>query len=367
MQTMKFAMPTKIFFGKNCIREHHDIFTLGKKALLVTGRHSAKINGSQDDVEAVLRGNHIPYAVFNEVDSNPDIPTVYKGAAAAKAEGADFIIAIGGGSPMDAAKGIALLACQDIAENDLFSGTYAEKVLPMIHIPTTSGTGSEVTPYSILSNHLAQTKSTIATPLIFPAYALLDPAYQKNLPVSITVNTALDALSHNIESALSIKINPLIGQIAQSGIKQIGECLPALAEGGFTEEIRAKLMYGSLAGGLCIAHTGTNIVHSLGYSLTYFRNIDHGRANALTIASYLHFIAAGAPEKVSSILSAMQFNNIEQFRQYIDQILGKKEDFTVSELQKYTQIALKAKNINTSLIAPDESAVMGFYTDSLLR
>lgn len=363
---LKFDLPTKIFLGKNCIKENANVFSLGKKALIVTGRSSAKKNGSQSDVESVLNSLNIDYAIFDQVKSNPDIPTVYKGAETAKAEHADFVIAIGGGSPMDAGKAIALLACQNIAPENIFSGSYQKKVLPMIHIPTTSGTGSEVTPYSILSNHKAQTKSTIATPLIFPTYALLDPAYQKDLPISITINTALDALSHNIESILSMKINPLIAQIAQSGIKQIGDCLTAMENNDLTEAVREKLQYGSLAGGIAIAHTGTNIVHSLGYSLTYFRDIDHGRANALTIAEYLNFIAKTAPEKVALILNDMKFDNISQFKAQIDRLLGKKEAFTAEELERYTQIALKAKNINTSLRAPSESDVLSLYKNSLL-
>ena len=363
---LNFDLPTKIFWGENCIKEHADVFLLGKKALLVTGRNSAKKNGAQSDVEAVLNSLNIDYAIFDQVKSNPDITTVYQGAETAKSEHADFVIAIGGGSPMDAGKAIALLSCQDIAPKDIFSGSYQKKVLPMIHIPTTSGTGSEVTPYSILSNDQAQTKSTIATPLIFPTYALLDSHYQKNLPISITINTALDALSHNIESILSLKINPLITPIAQSGIRQIAECFTAMENNNLTEKVREKLQYGSLTGGIAIAHTGTNIVHSLGYSLTYFSDIDHGRANALLLAEYLNFIAETAPKKITLLLRDMKFDNIFQFKAQIDRLLGPKEKFSTEILKKYTQIALKAKNINTSLRSPSEIDVLSLYENSLL-
>jgi len=366
MQTLLFNLPTKIIMGNNCIQEHADVFKLGKKALIVTGHHSAKNNGSQADVETVLKKHNIDYALFDEVNSNPDIPTVYKGAEFAKKEQADFIIAIGGGSPMDAAKAIALLACQDIKEENLFSGQYDDKVLPMIHIPTTSGTGSEVTQYSILSNDNAKTKTTIATPLIFPAYALLDARYQENLPLTITVNTALDALSHNIESFLSLKINSLISQITQSGIKQIGDCFTALENNNITAEIREKLMYSSLMGGIAIAHTGTNIVHSLGYSLTYFRHIDHGRANALTIAEYLEFIAKNNPDKVKIILNCMNLPDIAAFKAKLTTLLGEQEHFSLEELQNYTKIALKAKNINTSLTCPTKDDVLNLYKQSLI-
>ena len=118
-------------------------------------------------------------------------------------------MAIGGGSPMDAAKAIALLACQDIPESALFSGEYGTEVLPMVHIPTTAGTGSEVTQYAVLTNDAAQTKTSLASPMLFPKYALLDAKYMSGLSLSTTINTAMDALSHVIEGMLSIRANAM--------------------------------------------------------------------------------------------------------------------------------------------------------------
>lgn len=139
--------------------------------------------------------------------SNPTVECVYDGAETAMEEEVDFVIAIGGGSPMDSAKAIALLAVSDIERKNLFDGNIGNKALPMIHIPTTAGTGSEVTPYAILTNHEKQTKKSIASPCLFPTYALLDAKYTKNLGLATTVNTAIDSLSHSVEGMMSKRAN----------------------------------------------------------------------------------------------------------------------------------------------------------------
>lgn len=126
---------------------------IGKKALIVTGKNSAKLSGALDDVKYALEKNNIEYVIFDKVMSNPTVECVYDGAETAMEEEVDFVIAIGGGSPMDSAKAIALLAVSDIERKNLFDGNIGNKALPMIHIPTTAGTGSEVTPYAILTNH----------------------------------------------------------------------------------------------------------------------------------------------------------------------------------------------------------------------
>ncbi|MBQ1743193.1 MAG: iron-containing alcohol dehydrogenase, partial [Oscillospiraceae bacterium] len=157
MSPIHFSLPTQVFLETDAVAHHAALFARGKKAMIVTGRTSAKRNGAQDDVVAALAQHQIPYVLYDAVPSNPGIATCYEGARLAKESGADFVIAIGGGSPMDAGKAIALLAASPLTRDQLFTGPYTA-ALPLIHIPTTSGTGSEVTPYAILSDDEAQTK-----------------------------------------------------------------------------------------------------------------------------------------------------------------------------------------------------------------
>ena len=176
-----YEMPTKLYFGKDCITQSGDVLqSFGKKALLVTGKHSAKVNGSQQAITDKLTELGISWVLFDEVESNPSIATVRKAAAFGKEQGIDFIIAIGGGSPMDAGKVIALLCTNELDDTQLFTGPY-KAPLPIIAVPTTSGTGSEVTEYAILTNVHAGTKQSVANSLIFPKVSLCDPTFTMDI------------------------------------------------------------------------------------------------------------------------------------------------------------------------------------------
>lgn len=213
---LNYFMPTKIISGQNCIIKNADTLnSFGRKALIVCGKNSAKANGSLDDVLSALNRNKQEFCIFDKIMPNPTIPCVYEGANFAKENSINFIIAIGGGSPMDAAKAIALLAVQDIKEDDLFNTTaFSNEILPLVFVPTTAGTGSEVTQYSILTNQKLETKTSISTPLIFPKLAFLDGKYMVTLGIKTTINTAIDALSHSIEGILSKRSNVVSDALA---------------------------------------------------------------------------------------------------------------------------------------------------------
>lgn len=360
-----YQMPTKVIVGEGCVRANAALIAgMGSNALIVTGARSAKINGSKDDVIAVLTKNAQSYAVYDKVMSNPTIECAYDGSAFAKAQGCDFVIAIGGGSPMDAAKAIALLARQDIPESALFSGQYSEDVLPMVHIPTTAGTGSEVTQYAILTNHAAQTKMSLASPLLFPKIALLDARYMSTLSLNDTVNTAIDALSHAVEGMLTVRANSITDILAAEAIKNIAFCIGALKQSAVTPDIREKLLYASMLGGMVIANTGTTVVHAMGYPLTYFKDIDHGRANGLLMAAFFDFLQKRVPEKVSEILSLMGFLSVEAFKSTMNELMGEKEKVTDEEFIKFSEIVIKAKNVGNTIIAPSKNDIINMYAAS---
>ena len=309
-----FYMPTKVIVGKDCVRENSDVFKIGKKALIVTGKNSARLSGALDDVKYALEKNNIEYVIFDKVMSNPTVECVYDGAETAMEEEVDFVIAIGGGSPMDSAKAIALLAVSDIERKNLFDSNIGNKALPMIHIPTTAGTGSEVTPYAILTNHEKQTKKSIASPCLFPTYALLDAKYTKNLGLATTVNTAIDSLSHSVEGMMSKRANIMADVIAKEAVKIIASTFDDLISGELTEDDREKLLYASMLGGVVISQTKTTAVHAMGYSLTYFKNIDHGRANGLLLGEFTKYIERNDKDRVKEILSCMNLDSAEEFK-----------------------------------------------------
>ena len=372
---MNFYMPTKVILGAECIRNNISLLEgFGTKALIVTGTTSAKRNGSLNDIIEALSMLGKTYVVFDKVMSNPTIACVYEGAALAKESKVDFVIGIGGGSPMDAAKAIALLAVQDVKEEELFLGKFEDRVLPLIMIPTTAGTGSEVTPYAILTNDKAQTKTSLATPLIYPRISFLDARYMKNLSMTITKNTAMDALSHSIEGMLSVRSSILTDSLAIESIKEIAQCLSYLYEENGSEngdfvslsmEYREKLLYASMLAGIVIAHTGTTAVHSMGYCLTYFKNIDHGRANALLLPTFLRFVAKKDQEVIKKILSAMGLDTLDEFEMLFLKLLEDQEFATIDEIEKYSDIAINAKNILNSRVIPTKDDLIVIYYRSL--
>ena len=370
-----YYMPTRVIMGKDCIIQNSDVFkTLGKKALIVTGAQSAKKNGSQKDVITALESVNIPYQIFDRVMSNPTISIAYEGATLAVDNEIDFIIAIGGGSPMDAGKAISLLTAQYVSAENLFSGHYENKILPMALVPTTAGTGSEVTQYSILTNDNAQTKTSISSDLLFPTVALLDAKYTENLPVITTINTAVDALSHAVEGMLSVRASSISNTLASESIRMIMGCIPDMLQAlqkrdkaCLNFEKREQLLQASYMAGMVIAQAGTTVVHSMGYSLTYFKNIDHGRANGLLLGEYLRLVVKTQPMLIGIILKTMNLSSVDSFQALMLNLLGRKEELSSEEISQYSKLALQSKNVANGIVSPTEENIREMYERSLVN
>lgn len=366
-----FYMPVKVLFEDNCIANHQDIFAdFGKKALIVTGRNSAKQNGSEADVIDALTSQNIQYIIFDKIMSNPTVNVVYEGSMIARDNNCDFIISIGGGSPMDAGKAIALLARQDIPMSSIFSGGFDDDALPMIHIPTTAGTGSEVTPYAILTNDIGQTKTSISSPCLFPKVALCDPKYMSQLSITVTINTALDALSHSMEGMISKRSSQMSNILATQGIRTLASCydvlLDAVKNGSEIDmDTRSKLLYASTLGGMVISHTGTTAVHAMGYGLTYFKNVDHGLANGLLLGEFAKFTAKTDSLNIIHILAAMKLADCNELCDWISSLIAVKPTVTEDEIKTFASIAIKSKSINYCPVKPTESDLIDMYTKSL--
>lgn len=360
-----YLMPTKILMGEDCIRSNAlELAGLGRKALIVTGKNSAKRNGSLDDVLFSLDKNGQHYALYDQVMSNPTIACVYEGAAVARREQVDFVIGIGGGSAMDAAKVIALLARQDIPREELLSKVHKPDALPLAMVPTTAGTGSEVTPYAILTNDIAQTKTPIGSLALFPRCALLDAGYMAELPPGTTLNTALDALSHAVEGMLSVRANPMTDLLAGESIRQIASCFEVLHLGVLEPQHRRALLYGSVLAGMVIANTGTTAVHSMGHLLTYFRGIAHGGANGLLLPAFIRRVQGGMPERMANIWPLTGFPGIDQFSSALAGLLGEREELSEEEIEKFSAAAIRAKNVRNCPVVLSYEDIAAIYRES---
>ncbi len=370
--TYRYQMPTTVFFGNNCIIDNSQALTgYGQKALIVTGRSSAKGNGSLADIVKALKHESLDYAIFDRVMANPTVAICYEGAAFAREHDADFIVAIGGGSALDAAKAMALLAKQEIPRDQLFKPHNSGEVLPLVAVPTTAGTGSEVTQYAILTNDVAETKTSLSTPLIFPKVAYVDPKYMTELPLITTVHTAVDALSHAVEGMLSVRSSELSDTLARESIRLFAKCAPSLcsavANGSITaidDTLRKDLAQCSLLAGMIIAQTGTTVVHAMGYSLTYYKDIDHGRANGLLLVEYMRLVSKEDNGLVEKILEAMNLAQVDDFKQLLQQLLGPEKTISAQEINLFSSKATRTANINNSQIKPSEADIQEIYLAS---
>lgn len=291
--------PVKMITGEGCVEKNGKIIVaLGKKAYIVTGRHSADVCGAMEDVASVLAKYGIPYERMNRVPENPPADMCHEAGSECRNTGCDFVIAMGGGSALDAAKAIAAYAANpDAEEMDIFD---LEKIpvpsLPMIAIPTTAGTGSEACPYSVLTIENGLKKKTFKSPSSSPRAAFIDPRYTYTLSRDYTISTALDALAHSIESYLSPKACDASMEAALYGAKEVWAVIfrnrdanGDIDAGGFTKKQRERLMYAASAAGIAISYTGTGFPHPLGYSVTLSYGIPHGRACAAFEGAYLTY------------------------------------------------------------------------------
>lgn len=362
----KYYMPTRIFFEENCIEKNKEALAkLGSKALIVTGKKSAKMNGSYDDMVKVLDELHISHILFDEVEENPSIETVARGAEIGKENKVDFVIGIGGGSPMDAAKGIAVLIKHpEINQETIFTSKGLDYI-PIVAVPTTAGTGSEVTHFSVVSVKKEQIKKNLGQ-IIFPEVALLDAKYTENLPYHITVNTAIDALSHLVEGYTNATINPMTDLYAEKGFAIFKEAFHNLLNNEMTKEFRENMLLASMLGGLQIAQTSSSLPHGMGHILTFFKKVPHGLANGILMVEYLKSFKN--TQRVDRMLHIMGLNSIDDLGAILNQLIELKVDITEEEIAEYAAVFVSDKNRLKN--HPEEigiEEIIDIYKKSLLK
>jgi alcohol dehydrogenase len=387
---MRFYVPTDIYVEKDCVKNHaKELLAVGKRALIVTGHSSAKANGSLNDVTEVLNAGGVAYQIFDEVEENPSTDTVGKGAKIARDFGAEFIIGIGGGSAIDAAKAMAILLVNPSVNADELHKAPSHPLnhAPVVAVPTTCGTGSEATPVAIITNHKINLKKSIPH-RIFPVLALVDGKYLASAKKQLIMNTAVDALAHMVESILNVHSNMLNRMCPEYGLKLWGECKEALlaSENAATKNdsgnaaaqkatqdaapidasLYEKLMYTSTIAGMSIAMTSTAVPHGMSYDLTLSKGTPHGPAVGYFLAAYVEVCQKKVPADVEKILSLLGLKNIEEFAAMLRKLIG---TCTVTrELRDKFATAMKTNHSKLDLvpggITPDE--VEYIYDKSLM-
>lgn len=344
MINMHFYMPVKTFYEKDCVHNHiEELAAFGKKALLVTGKNSSRINGALSDVEQALESQDRAYAVYNQIEENPSIETVMKAREYGLQKKADYVIGIGGGSPLDAAKAIALMMKNKDRDADLLYSREKAEALPVIAVPTTCGTGSEVTPYAILTIHEKHTKASLPH-RIFPELALIDGKYLRTASKNMIANTAVDALGHFIESYCNANATEYSRMLCSYGMEvwaRSKEVLLGKREG--TELDFQNLMCASSMAGMAISHTGTSLPHGMSYKLTYEKNIPHGKAVGIFQAAYLEHVEEADQ---AAVLHKIGMDSVRDLHQFISKAVG-----TVEIEESFLQEAVREMMANAGKLA----------------
>jgi alcohol dehydrogenase class IV len=321
ISSFTFYTPARIVFGKGRLQELGSyVNRLGDKVLLVTGRTFARKYGYIELLTSNMENAGVKVFVFDKVEENPSIETVESGSSLCRSLNVNIVVGFGGGSVMDAAKAIALLSAKGGSIRDYIHPYVVEdEILPIIAIPTTCGTGSEVTRYALLSDLTAKRKVVVAGYPLIPKIAIIDPDVLKHLPINLTIYTALDAFSHSIEAYWSKSSQPLSDMFALESMKII---LRDLREASYKPEARDSLHYASLLGGLAINCAGTTVIHGLGYYLTTHHGIHHGLANSIFLPLAVKFNAPEIPDKILRLIDHLGFE-CENLNEAVDKLVEK--------------------------------------------
>ena len=276
--------PTKLLFGRGKLNELGDQKLPGKRALLlISSGKSVKVNGTLDRVTAQLDKAGVAYTICNNIHENPSKEVVMEAAACAKENACDFILALGGGTVLDSAVAVAAMATNPGDLWDYVCGGTGKAHplqypgLPIVTIATTSGTGSEINCWGVISNHETNEKIGFGTPELTPVLAIVDPELMCTVPARYTAYQGFDALFHNTEVMISRFVNVLSEPIALSAIEHIAKYLPRAVKDGNDMEAREAVAYGSTIAGLTMQLTSTTAEHSMEHAMSaYHHDLPHG-------------------------------------------------------------------------------------------
>ena len=312
-----YFLPVHIQFGWDKVDSVADFAKpYGNKALIVTGRTSAKKSGLYDRVTAKLDAAHIEHVLFDQVDANPLTTTALDGAALAKSESCDMVVAIGGGSIMDCAKGIAFMAVNEGDINDyIFNRKISDKALPLIVIPTTCGTGSEGNGFGVLTNPETGDKKSLRCNAIVPKVSIVDPAVMGTMPPHVLASVGFDALCHNIEAYTSKTAQPFTDALAHYAVTLLAQYLvplykhvkakaeskSAVLNGTQLTKAWESVTLASTIGGMVINTAGVTLAHGMEHPASGLKDITHGVGLAVIEPVAVEYTWSANPDKFGAL------------------------------------------------------------------
>lgn len=310
MKDFMFRMPAQVRFGEGLHERVGELLIreFGCKKVFVATDLGIVNAGIIAKVEAGLKAAGLEYLIYDRLTPDPTIEMVDEGARVLAESGADAVLAVGGGSPIDTAKAMCLLQTHEGSIRDyLFGGTktVTKPIMPLACIPTTAGTGSEMTAASVITNLQDQTKVSVTHDYLIPRLAVIDPVLQMGMPPFITAATGIDALTHAIEAYVSRNAEPMTDALALAAIKLIAQHLRTAVADGTNLEARSQMAIASTMAGAAFMNGGLGVVHGIGQSLGAAAHVPHGTACSLLLPYCMKRNVPGHLEKFCQIAIAM--------------------------------------------------------------
>ncbi|MEE9536972.1 MAG: iron-containing alcohol dehydrogenase [Desulfobacterales bacterium] len=316
LNSFSFELPTKIEYGIGVVERLAEIIkALNAESLLVVTDKGIRNSGLLERISNLLDANKLEHNIFDNVEPNPKDYNVQEGAEMAKWLNPDCLVTVGGGSPIDCAKAIAVVARQGGAARDYVGpDKIGGDVLPLIAIPTTAGTGSEVTFSSVITDSQEKYKFSIKDPKIAPKVALVDPEMTLTMPPGLTAATGMDALTHAIEGFTANAAEPIADSAALYAIELITAYLRAAVSDGSNLEARAGMLLGSVLAGIAFSHSDVAAVHCVAEALGGKYDAAHGVCNAVVLPAVMEYNLDYCKDRYARIAAAMglSYENVEE-------------------------------------------------------
>ncbi len=279
-----------------------------QKGLIVTDETIRSL-GIVTHIEQALSQSGIAYSIYDGVATEPVVEFVEEGLEVYREDGCDFVLAVGGGSPIDTAKAIAVMTTNEGSISD-YKGIskIVEKGAPLVVLPTTAGTGSEATVYTIITDATTDVKMLIGSPFLMPDIAIVDPLLTVSSPPGVTAATGIDALVHAIEAYVSVKAQPMSDVFGLSAIKLISGNLQQAWANGDNLDAREKTMLGALQAGIAFSNSSVALVHGMSRPIGAYFHLPHGVSNAVLLIVVMEFSLTGNPGRYAEIAGAMGEN-----------------------------------------------------------
>lgn len=297
----EFIVPGQIITGSGALTMAEETLKgLGKKALIVTDKVMIQL-GNCAKVETALKKQGIDYAIYSEIVGEPTDTMIENGLKVYKENGCDFLVALGGGSPIDSMKAIGSLVVNGGNISDYMGKVIDVEMPPLVAIPTTAGTGSEATQFTIITDTKKDIKMLLKGKVLMPKLAIIDPQFTMTAPPKITAATGLDALCHAVEAYTSRKAQTLSDSFAMSAVKRIFKSLPVAFKDGKNEEARIQMSVAALEAGIAFNNASVTIIHGMSRPIGALFHVAHGLSNAMLMKECLGFALEGAYDRFADL------------------------------------------------------------------